>query len=207
MKKSATIILVLIALMAIIGFERIGKAFHFLVSDDRVARARQGAEAENFEDTNSKESRIEEQNSSPIALRSQGRGQADTITTTPIQDRSGEQSLEVSITGEISPVHFVRAAFVVGSTKPSKEQLDRLRNAVDAVAEALRPGAMILDADGLSPSGASVLLYTRDGFDLTTQVKSIYDTLEKASNHPLHGNPKVEQERFWQASGLAPFYR
>ena len=89
MKRPATIIVVLILLLAIIGFERIGRGLHLLISDDRVARARQADEATISEDTNLKESSFREQGISPIATRSQDQGQADTITPAPIEDLNG----------------------------------------------------------------------------------------------------------------------
>ena len=193
MKRPAIIIVVLILLLAIIGFERIGKGFRFVISDDRVARARQADVATNSEDAKSKESSIPERDTSRTASRSQDQDQADTVTTPPIEDLNGPQSVDVRITGEISPIHFVRAAFIVGSTEPSKEQIDRLSKAVNAVAEALRPGAIIFDADGLSKSGAPALLFARDEFDLTDQVKEIYDTMDESSNHPQKEDTEFEQ--------------
>jgi hypothetical protein len=182
MKKRATIIVVLIILLTIIGFERIRRGFHFLISDDRVARTRRADEITNSRDTKLKESSIEEQDSSRIASHFQDRRYDDTITTASITNRGGSQSVQVSIAGEISPMHFIRASFILGSTAPSKEQIDRLREAVDAVGEALRPGAIIFDADGFSTSEVPVLLFARGEFDLTAQVKLIYDTLGKASH-------------------------
>ena len=165
MKIPATIIVALIILMAIIGFERIGKGFRFLISDDRVARARRADETTTFRDTKLEESSIGEQDSTHIASRAQDRHQEDTITTEPINDRSGSLPVGVAITGEISPMHFIRASSIVGSSAPTKEQTDRLREAVNAVGEALHPSGIIFDADGFSTSEAPVLLFARDEFD------------------------------------------
>lgn len=193
MKKPVTIILVLIALMAIIGIEQFGKRFHFLVSDDRSARTRQADETVSSEDIKVKEFSVPEHDFPRLAARSRDRDRADTIKKAPIADFTGSRPVAVSITGEISPMHFIRASFIVGSKEPSKEQIDWLHEAVDEVAKALRPGAIIFDADGLSTSQAPFLVFARDEFDLTSQVKSIYDTLEKTSNRPHQENPKVEQ--------------
>ena len=170
--------------MAIIGFERIGEGFRFLTSDDRVARAQRNDKTTNSRDTKLEDSSIEEQDSSHIASRAQDRHQEDTITAEPINDRSGSLPVGVAITGEISPMHFIRASSIVGSSAPTKEQTDRLREAVNAVGEALNPGGIIFDADGFSTSEAPVLLFARDKFNLTAQVKAVYDTLAKTSDLP-----------------------
>lgn len=60
----------------------------------------------------------------------------------------------------------------------TNEEISRLRLAVDTVAEMLRPSAVIFDADGFSTSEAPVLLFARDEFNLTDQVKLVYDGLE-----------------------------
>ena len=182
MKRPAIIIIVLIIMMAIIGFERIEKGLHFLISDDRAARrSNQPAEVANSVDPKSRQSRTEEQNSSLHAFPSQDSDQAEITTTASGKGREGSQTLEVSVTGEISPMHFIRGSFIIDSEKPSDEQIDRLREAVDTIAGALQPGAVIFDADAVSTSKSPVLLFAKDGIDLTTQVKSIYDALETSS--------------------------
>ena len=192
MKRPATVIVVLIILLVIIGFERIGNGFYFLISDDRVARAPRVDGAAHFEDTKSKKSSGEEQNSSGFDARPEDQGQADPNLSAG-KDAGGSQGIKVSITGEISPMHFIRASLIFGSTKPSKEQIHRLHEAVNAVGESLRPGAVIFDADGISHTMASVFLFVREEFDLTAQVKAIYDALDPASNSPPAVAAKAER--------------
>jgi hypothetical protein len=192
MKKPFVIIAILIALVALVGYERIGRGFRFLISDDRVARAPHVEQAASSQVNKSKESSGEGRKPSQVAPRSKNQGRADTIVIQPIGDRCGPVSVGVRITGEISPMHFIRAPIIVGSSEPSKEQIDRLHEAVHVVAGSLRPGAVIFEADGFSNSEMPILLFARDEFDLTAQVKSVYDTLRTDSDHMPKENPKAK---------------
>jgi hypothetical protein len=194
MKKLAIILAVLIVLVTLIGFERIGRGLRFLVSDERVAKARENGQAAKTEATKAKAPSTGESQSFRTDPRFDDHGSGDTISSAPIDEHSSPQSVAVRIIGEISPMHFIRASTIIGHSEPTKEQIDRLREALAVIGDALRPSAVIFDADGFSTSEAPVLLYVRNEFDLTDQVKAVYDQLEKSSNHPAEES-KVEPQR------------
>lgn len=194
MKRPIAILIALLILVAIIGHERIGSGLHFLISDDRTA----GQPA--IDGSTSPQER-ESRNAGPDEHERLDSLSGDPRSSEPDADDtsasrfngSGDGSVvEMPITGEISPLHFIRSSSIVDSSEPSGDQIDRLKQSVALAAEGLRPGAIIFDADAISSSQAAVLPYARDEFDLTTHVKDIYDALENESQ-PLPKTANVEQ--------------
>jgi len=197
MKRLIAIIVVLLILTAIIGFERIGRGLQFLISDDRTARERTAGETVNLPEGKTRESPRDGQSFSRGVSRPSVPGQGNTDAMR--FERAGDApAIELSIAGGIFPLHFIRASSIVGSTEPSEEQIDRLQQSVAVVAEGLHPGVIVFDADAISTSEAPVLLFARDEFDLTPTVKLVYDTFEKESaQFPETAN--VEQDGAGQA--------
>lgn len=186
MKRSAVIIVVLIALMAIIGVDRISQGFRFLVSDDRLASSREARPALKSEGSPSESLSAHDPQASRDSSHTEHSDSSPNVTGAT-NEHSGSQVIAVSVTGERSPLHFIRASTIFGTSEPTKEQIIRLRDAVAVVGEGLRPSAVIFDADGLSTSQAPVILFVRDAFDLTVQVKSIYDAFPSRIKSQLPG--------------------
>lgn len=191
MKRPAIIVAILIALVSLIGFERIRQGLRFLVFDDRAAGPRWRGQASGSEVSTIKTSGPEGSVSVDLASRSGHRSSADATIATSTDGRNDLNSVAVRIAGEVSPMHFIRASTIFGNSEPSKEQIDRLRKAVAVIGDALRPSAVIFDADGDSTSETPVIVFARDEFDLTTQVKEVYDSLGQTSHHPAQADSKA----------------
>ena len=184
MKRPTIVIIALIISAAIIGFERIRERMHFLISDDRISRARPADDSAYPKRADLTAAAREDPRHSLISDPPKVQGQARRTNTDPESGRIASDTGKVSITGAISPMHFIRASAITGSTEPTNEEITRLRLSVDKVAEALRPSAVVFDEDGFSTSEVPVLLFARDEFNLTDQVKAVYDSLE-GSQPPL----------------------
>lgn len=205
MKRLAIIIVVLIVLISFIGFERIGRGLRLLVPVDQTAGARENGPASSAEVIRTTTSVAGGLRSSNTDSRSDDRDSTDVISAVPINDKCASRSLAVRITDEIAAMYFIKASTIIGHSEPKKEEVDRLREALAVIGDALRPSAVIFDAESFSTSETPVLLFARDEFDLTTQVKAIYDQLEKISNHPANEDCKVEQAASEQPLPAAQF--
>lgn len=179
MKRPIAIIVALIILTAIIGFERFGAGLQPLLPDDRTTRERRAGETKDHPSTTTKESDRGRQGLSGSDSHPSEQPHAGTAAL--LTNPSENEAIEWSINGEISPVHFIRASSIVGTDEPSEEQIDRLHQAVDIMAGALHPGIIIFDADAISTSDIPVLLFAREQLDLTSHVKPVYEILEKKS--------------------------
>jgi hypothetical protein len=89
----------------------------------------------------------------------------------------GGHSLAINVTGDRSPLNYIRSSAITGSSENSEIELERLRQAVKILGDGLNPSALIFDSDALTTSEAPFILFARDGFDLSDQAKLIYERL------------------------------
>ncbi len=180
MKKPVTIVAFFLVLLAVIGFERIGRKMRILISDDRTARERGVSEppGSSFADTLHANQRGNHGSTGDSRLANSFKQRdldGNSIGSARLTETPGLTELNLSVTGEISPVHVIRSSEILASTEPSEEEIALLRRSVDAIADGLNPGAIILDADAIGTRGNRGLLYAREGLDLTAQMKAVYD--------------------------------
>ena len=192
MKRPVVIIVALLALAVIIGIDRIGHGFGFLISDERHPKSRDALPAASPERTSAESNYTAENQTSRDSTRSTNRDIGTPNHSGAKTDHNDSPQIAVSITGEISPVHFIRASAIFGTEAPMENQIARLREAVALVGDRLSPSAVIFDSDAISPSKAPVIPFVREALDLTSQVKLVYDTLDKPSNLPHNQTPPGE---------------
>jgi hypothetical protein len=85
------------------------------------------------------------------------------------------------VNGQISPIHFISSSAILQNDQLEKFQKARLIEATEAVLVVLEPGLMIFDIDVTAGHDIPVLLYARDGLDLTVEVKWIYEKLSEGT--------------------------
>lgn len=191
MKRLVAIAAVLFVLVSLIGFERMRRAWRFVIFDDRVAGVREGGEAGRLEGaTMSSGGRMR---SSLMDSGAGGRGSVEGMANSVGGGQVEGRSVAVRVGGEVSPIHFVRASAIFGDLEPSKEQIARLKWAAGVVGDGLRPGAVIINLDGEGISGAPVLLDARVEFDVTAGVRAVYDSLEEMDTQTGEGEIGGEQ--------------
>jgi hypothetical protein len=180
MRKYAAIAILLLA-AAIIGYEQIKRGSRLIVSDQRTPHDGQpGRTAETQSVIPEAQPMMTQQvHENPHAK--SGRLDDTEEAFTAIDSTQRSNPVEVSVTGRISPLHFIRSSAIFGNEKPTKDQLERLKAAVATAGDALRPGVLIFDADACTTSHIPALIYVREDFDMTGPVKEIYLTLEKES--------------------------
>jgi hypothetical protein len=178
MKKPITIVLTLIILAMIIGFEHIGRGLDFLISDSRKERTRASqitlGDSEEKPLSRPLDDRPE---SLPNPANSSEPPGLVTEQASRGENNFGGRSLAINVTADLSPLHFIRSAAITRTSTISEIERETLRQAVEIIGDGLNPRALIFDADALTTSEAPFILFGRDGFDLTPQVKIIYERL------------------------------
>jgi hypothetical protein len=196
MKKLIAIVIALIILAMIIGFERIGRGLQFLISDNRTDRVGI-SEARTEEGLNDlRDDRLPRvwqvrQDAHFPARPSQSPNIVTEQAARSDYDLGGAP-IAINVTGDLSPMHYIRSSEIIGSSEITAAEIERLRRATNILGDGLDPHALIFDADALSTSEAPFILYARDGFDLTEQAKLIYDRL-LAEDESAKRTAKVEQ--------------
>jgi hypothetical protein len=200
MKKRIAIVIVLIILTMIIGFERIGRGLQFLISDNRTKQVNASEVSTEHGNRDSRADswprvRLEREDSHFPALPSKSSDLAphqEQVAWSDDDQRGVPVAIDVA--GDLSPMHFIRSSAITGSFKHSSIEVERLRRALSILGEGLNPKALIFDADALSLSQAPVILFAREGLDLTEQAKSIYERL-LAEDESAAKTTNVEQDR------------
>lgn len=196
MKKPITVVVALIILTMMIGFERIGRGLQFLISESRTERAR-SSEVSTEEkigdplDDPSPRVRQGRQDTHRPAWSSKSPDEVPEQAARSAYDL-GRAPVAIDVTGELSSMHYIQSSQITGSSEISIAEVERLRRAVDILGDGLNPRALIFDADALSTSEAPFILFARDGFDLTEQAKSVYERL-LAEDEPPTEAANVEQ--------------
>lgn len=183
MKRSHAILVVILLLVMMIGWERWGRGVPVAADEEWEERARAGREGPRSREGRSGESVREGRLSGRGGARP---GESDHEVARGhggigFDGSAGPVAPDLPMVDEAPPLFFVRVSSIVPSAQPSDEQIERLREAVGRVARDLRPGAIILDADANSTSEAPVLLFASDRFDLSSRVKVVYDAMDRES--------------------------
>ena len=76
-----------------------------------------------------------------------------------------------------SPFHVISSRSILGTDHATDEQIARLRRATETVLSPLPHGIAVFDLDTAGRFDSPILLYNRNGFDLTPRVKQAYDRL------------------------------
>ena len=180
MKKLLAIVAVLMLLVALVGVDKIGDMLRMLIRDDRDPRATRSEEIAH-EPSEPKSSRNDLTGARTIDTKVESESFHGDRTGTVVGNGSvagGASGLiELSITGDVSPFHFIRSSEVLGTTEPTEQQRELLQTATEAVLAPLDPGVLIFDADVTSQFGAPVLVFAREELELTRHVKAVYETL------------------------------
>jgi len=195
MKKPIAIGIALIILTMIIGFERIERGFHFLISDNRTERARVSEMTlGDSRDNPPSRPRDDRPDSAPNHSSSSMPQGLVMDQASQGEKNLGGHSLAINVTGDRSPLHYIKSSAITGSSENSEIELERLRQAVKILGDGLNPSALIFDSDALTTSEAPFILFARDGFDLTVQAKLIYERLQaEAANKTPARTANVEQ--------------
>jgi hypothetical protein len=194
MKKTAVIVAILIALVAIMGNDRISQVVSILISDDKSPGSKEAESPLPRGRLSSTSSRLKNQPNDIDYPATENSSVAAPERTIVKNTADISNAIPGSITGKIGNIHFIRSATILGTSKPTPVQISRLQEAVTLVAEKLNSDGLILDTEGSTSSEIPFVLYARDTFDLTIQTKSIYDSLDPAPSLSLEENAQPATE-------------
>ncbi|MEM9478061.1 MAG: hypothetical protein AAGA58_00210 [Verrucomicrobiota bacterium] len=172
MKRASAIILVLLFLTAIIGFERFREGLQFLISDHPTPRQTQNIESMDLPGPKPRGDEWAPHGS----LASATQGPNADLSTQP-NDPDNSSNIAQNFTVELSHLHFIRSTQITGTSESSEMEIEWLREAVTTVSDGLRHRPMVFDADAITTSEAPVLLFAKPEFDLTNEVRVVYEAL------------------------------
>ncbi|GAA5482837.1 hypothetical protein [Haloferula sargassicola] len=183
MKKPIAIVVALMILTMIIGFERIGRVLQFVISDGRTERVRRSgvsAEEEIRDSRATDSATFREADRSFSTDHSQTSELPDSMKeqVTRGSNHSRSNHIGIDVTGRLSPFHYIRSSEITGTTEITSAEIQLLQQAVRILGDGLEPSALILDADALTTSDIPFSLVVREEFDLTDQAKQIYERLQ-----------------------------
>jgi|GEM_PF-2627355 len=78
-------------------------------------------------------------------------------------------------------IYVFHSKTIVATEKPTESEKSRLQHAIALATKTLRQPIVVLDADALSLSGVSYVLFAEDRFDLTEAIKASYLSLNQTS--------------------------
>jgi len=182
MKKPIAIVVTLIILTIVIGFERIGRGLQLLISDNRTEQASppEVSAEEGIGDSRDNllpRLRQDSQKTHPLSRSSEQPDLLPGLATRSDDDPEGATLAIDVVGGNLSLMRYIRSSDITGSSEISPTEIELLRRTGAILGVGLDPGTLIFDADALSTSEAPFILFARDEYDLTEEAKLIYEKL------------------------------
>jgi len=180
MKKRLGIITILLILVGVFSYDRLKLGLDQFIVSERPASAAQTnddgvfhyQQAEVAVDSDHKEARhaVRSSGSSPFGQEVAGR-----------ESKTGTE-LATSMAVNRPRLRFIKSSVITGSENPSEKQIDQLKSSVLDVTEDLGSGFIVFDADAISNTEVSFILYAAEDLDLSDRVRRIYERLEQTAD-------------------------